>query len=100
MKAGGSAITIIQKTLKALSKVKAAKIIRLGVGGHDDVLKKGFHIHIKGYKFELGIKALDNGKIGLVQDGKKVGTALDVKNAAQIFEQAIGNTVFREKLLI
>jgi len=101
MKAGESGFTAIIKGLRAYSSAQAKKLIRFGVGGHEDVLNKGFHVHIDGYKFELGLRAGHDGTVGFVKVGKKrAGTALDLTNATEIFSKALANTEFKDALLI
>ncbi|KYP13814.1 hypothetical protein [Flavihumibacter sp. CACIAM 22H1] len=86
----------VSKTLTAYGKQ-----IRFGVTGHPDVLKKGVHLHFDEVvaKMELGLRPTQNGGIGLVQVGKLVGTADDIKRAVTLFNQAMNSAKFRTELL-
>ncbi|MBL0133392.1 MAG: hypothetical protein IPP79_04910 [Chitinophagaceae bacterium] len=95
-----SIVGILDKTAEVLQSYK--KSIRFGVAGHPDNLVKGFHLHfdeiIPG--LELGLVPMAGGEIGLLQVGKKVGTANEIKNATTLFSQAMANSKFRSELLV
>ncbi|GAA0561210.1 RHS repeat-associated core domain-containing protein [Chitinophaga japonensis] len=87
---------VVQQGAKAVENWK--KLIRFGVN-HTDMLVKGFHFHFEG-GLELGLKTLNNGRIGLELVGDKAFTKLQVAKAVKVFEQAMSNTDFRNKLLV
>jgi len=97
-KSKSAIVGVLDKTADALEAYK--KQIRLGVMD-EDVLVKGFHIHFDKIKgIELGLVPTQGGGIGLVQVGKKVGTAQEIKNAVKVFNQAMASSKFRSELLV
>lgn len=98
VKSKSAIVGLLDKTADALEGYK--KHIRLGVMD-DDVLVKGFHIHFDNLKgIELGLVPMQGGGIGLMQVGKKVGTADDIKKTVTLFNQAMASSKFRSELLV
>src|SRR5690554_3105426 len=98
MKHGGGFFRLLLKGRKAFSTKQAKQKVRFGVGGADDVLNKGFHVHIDGLEF--GLRPGGGGQIGITQVGKKSSSLLQVNHAVKVFERAMSNKIFRDELLI
>lgn len=97
-KSKSAIVGLLDKTVDALEGYK--KHIRLGVMDND-VLVKGFHIHFDNIKgIELGLVPTHGGGIGLIQVGKKVGTADDIRKSVSLFNQAMASNKFRAELLV
>ncbi|MGN6293130.1 MAG: LamG-like jellyroll fold domain-containing protein [Chitinophagaceae bacterium] len=97
-KSKSAVVGVLDKTVDALEAYR--KQIRLGVLD-DDVLVKGFHVHFDKVKgIELGLVPTQGGGIGLIQVGKKIGTADDIKQTVTLFNRAMASSKFRSELLV